>query len=456
MVDANPKDAGSRRASDSRRPTKALRPAGEIRPTEALRPTDALGPTDAHRKHANPGRTAESIRIEASPENARARSLDDARGILGWDVGGAHLKAAGLDGAGRLVQVEQIECPLWTGMDKLDAAIGALFQRLPPGPWRHAVTMTGEMADLFPNRGDGVRRIVEALVRRLVQERGEVLWVFAAPRAPFDSAQRRRGRTNPPGGANRFPAASDFFLLPADCAGREEDIASANWIATAACCAAALADGLLVDIGSTTTDLVPFAGGRVTARGGNDGARLDAGELAYTGIVRTPLLAMAERAPVNGRWRATIKEYYATTADVFRVLGELDEACDVQPTADNGPKTVEGSARRLLRAVGEDLSESTRDLAVHLARWYRERLIEDIVATVHLQGSRGAAGARPTLVAAGIGRFLVPEVARRVGLPHRTIDEVLAPDVEDEDLRAWAGHCAPAVAVARLARAAHA
>ncbi len=346
--------------------------------------------------------------------------------LLGWDVGGAHLKAALLEPDSRLVRVVQLPCTLWTGMDQLHAAADTLLASLPNAPMLHAITMTGEMADLFPDRHQGVRAIVGYLTTRLQDSRGDRVQIFAG---------------------------SDGFIDPALIEGHLDAIASANWIATAAWCARKVDRGILVDIGSTTTDLIPFGDGRVRALGASDAGRLDHGELAYLGIVRTPLMGMAETLPVAGRWRPAIKEYYASTADVFRLLDELDEACDVQAPADNGPKTVQGSARRILRMVGHDLDPASNEAALTLARWYRERLLQEIVATLHLRLSRGDVAKDAPLVGAGIGAFLIGELAARLQRRSLAIDELLCPTEADAQLRTWAAHCAPAVAVALLAHA---
>lgn len=351
----------------------------------------------------------------------RARSF---AGIVGWDIGGAHLKAALLDAGGQLQRVEQLACPLWTGMEPLLQACDTLLATLPAAPMLHAVTMTGEMADYFPDRPAGVQAIVDCLVQGLHARHGDALWIYAGTRG---------------------------FVAPADAGALWQAVASANWLATASWCARAGGDAVLVDIGSTTTDLVPCAAGRVQALGDSDASRLDAGELVYGGIVRTPLMGLATRAPVQGRWRPTINEYYATTADVFRVLGELDETCDVQESADNGPKTPAGSARRLLRTIGADLAPETQATAVALARWYRECLLSRIVAGLHLRLSHGDVAACAPLLAAGIGGFLVDDLARRLGRAAEGLAERLGVAQSPPPLRRWAEHCAPAVAVARLA-----
>ena len=115
--------------------------------------------------------------------------MAEARLSVGWDVGGAHLKACVVrDGA--VAGIAQWPCPVWQGLQHLEAALGAARARWPeafgPGA-RHAATMTAEMTDLFPTREDGVRRLsaqlAEALGPTLRLYAGETGFV-APPRAP--------------------------------------------------------------------------------------------------------------------------------------------------------------------------------------------------------------------------------------------------------------------------------
>ena len=343
--------------------------------------------------------------------------------ILGWDIGGAHLKAALVSSDGRPDKVVQLACPLWQGIDRLAAAADRVLAELPPRAIRHAVTMTGEMADLFPDRAGGVLAIVAFLKDRLTARPTDSLHIFAGEAG---------------------------FLMPPAVPGHTDAIASANWLATAQRCAATLGDGILADIGSTTTDLIPFGGSQVAAAGAGDRERLADGSLVYLGLVRTPLMALAQAAPFDGGWRGIMNEHFATTADVFRVLGELDEADDAHPAADGGAKTVDGSARRLLRMVGEDLPASGIGAVIDLARWYRQRLLDRIAGGMALRLSKAHLPGEAPLVGAGIGRALAAELAARLRRPYRPIDEILCPGERDASLRRRAADCAPAVAVAQL------
>src|ERR1700760_3261456 len=89
--------------------------------------------------------------------------------VVGWDVGGAHVKACLLE-AGRVVDVAQWPSPLGRGRAHRDEPIAAALARWPrlrDETTRHAATMTGEMADLFADREQGVVRIAATLAESL-------------------------------------------------------------------------------------------------------------------------------------------------------------------------------------------------------------------------------------------------------------------------------------------------
>src|SRR5262249_53717565 len=136
-------------------------------------------------------------------------------------------------------------------------------------------------------------------------------------------------------------------------------VASANWHATAAYLGRRLGEGLLLDIGSTTTDIVPFRAGRVAARGLTDAERLATGELLYTGLVRTPLMALARTAPFAGRAVGVMAELFATIADAHRLAGTLPENGDLHPSADGRGKSLPESRARLARMIGMDAAEAS-------------------------------------------------------------------------------------------------
>ncbi|MFH1812606.1 MAG: hydantoinase/oxoprolinase family protein [Pseudomonadota bacterium] len=335
--------------------------------------------------------------------------------VTGWDIGGAHVKAARVE-HGRVTGVVQVACPLWQGLDKLDAAVVQARAAL-GDTTRHAITMTGEMVDLFDSRAAGVVAIVERLTAALP---GEL----------------------------RLYAGRSGWVAPAGAAAHADDIASANWLATAAWVASRCPQALLADIGSTTSDLIVIDRG-VASVSRSDADRLISGELVYAGLVRTPLMALAPAVDFRGRRHRLMAEYFATTADVWRLLGELPEHADPYPAADGGAKTPEASARRLARMIGRDVDEGSMDDWHSLANAFADAQLTALIDASRTLPGIAALPADAPVVCAGAGSMIAARLAAALDRRAVTLASLLAdcaPIFADD-----ATTCAPAVATALLA-----
>ena len=333
----------------------------------------------------------------------------------GYDIGGAHLKVA-LAEDGRTIAVRQIPCPLWRGLQQLDAALVeavALIARAE----QHAVTMTGELCELFPDRQTGVREILSHLATELDAD----LRVYMGLRGFADTAT-----------AMAEPAS----------------VGSMNFLASAALVARSLPDALLIDMGSTTTDIIPIVGGTPCPRGLTDGDRLRTGELVYTGLTRSDVSVVAQRASLGGIEQRLAAGGFSNMADVRRILGELPEGVDQHATLDDRGTSVEESTARLARCFGRDTGDATFEDWRGAARDIADRQLADVSAAIDdvLAASRLSPDA--PIVAAGIGAAQIEAIAHPLGrqaLRFATLTNP-APDCEE-----WATRCAPAVAVALLA-----
>ena len=336
--------------------------------------------------------------------------------VIGWDLGGVHVKAARIE-AGRVQDVVQAPCPLWRGLSALDETFAGLpeWVRVQAA---HAVTMTGELTDCFANRTEGVAQ----LAGWAAQLEGEV----------------------------RVYAGRSGFVVPEAAAGVAADVASANWHATAALVGLHVTDALLIDIGSTTTDLIAIVSGRPAAYGYSDAERLETGELVYTGAVRTPVLALTDHAPWRGRRTALMAETFATTADIHRLAGDLPEDADQQRSADLKGKSLSESETRLARMIGRDRDEGSsaewRALAAHFAEAQLRRL-QDAAERVL---SREDLAHDAPLVLCGAGSFLAERLASRLRRRRVGLTELIADRLGPADTR-WVSTCGPAAAVGLLA-----
>ncbi|MEW8049651.1 MAG: hydantoinase/oxoprolinase family protein [Candidatus Thiodiazotropha endolucinida] len=340
--------------------------------------------------------------------------------ILGWDLGGAHTKAALIDSRGCVERVEQIPCPLWQGLEYLDSGIDSVVERIGNSSGlKHAVTMTGELVDLFPDRDAGVKALIDTMGRHFS---GASLAIYAG---------------------------SAGFLNPENAVRHSPQVASANWLATASWVASRLPEGLLVDVGSTTTDLIAFADKQVLACDYSDHQRLVSQALIYTGVVRTPLMAITDKVPFAGEWVYLMAEHFATTADIYRLNGELPETADLLPSADNGEKSVNGSARRLARMLGLDVDATDIDGWCGVSRYIAEQQLRQLVDACERVLSRPGFSTSAPLVGAGVGRFLVERICHRLARPYVGVEELFTCA---KWMETKVAECAPAVAVASLAK----
>jgi probable H4MPT-linked C1 transfer pathway protein len=333
----------------------------------------------------------------------------------GYDVGGAHLKVA-LAEDGRIIAVRQIACPLWKGLEALDAAF-AEAEPLTARADRHAVTMTGELCELFPDRRTGVASILERL--ETILPPGIRIWMG------------RRG----------FGSLGEAHADPTS-------VASANFLASATLVGRKLTDALLVDMGSTTTDIIAIAGGRPAPHGVTDGERLETGELVYTGLTRTDVSVVAQRATFRGRAQRLAAGGFANMADTRRILGTLPVDVDQHATLDGRGTSVQESIARFARCFGRDAADAAGEDWQACAREIADRQIAEVHAAIQEVLSASALPSGAPIVAAGIGAAEIMALATRLGHPSVGFG-TLAPAMPD--CEEWATRCAPAVAVALLA-----
>lgn len=348
------------------------------------------------------------------PTDAARPTPEHETTVIGWDVGGAHVKASLLID-GRIRDVAQWPAPLWQGLAHLDAAIASAQARWPCfAGARHALTMTAEMTDLFEHREAGVLALATHLARAL----GEGL---------------------------RLYAGTAGWARPAEAGAHWQAIASANWLASAHLVARRLPEAVLVDIGSTTTDLIPLRGGRPAPAGRSDAERLLSGELVYQGVVRTPLCALARQIRVDGTLANVMNEFFATTADVFRLTGELEPAHDQYPAADGGGKDAAATSRRLARMVGRDARDAEPAQWRILAEHWRQAMLDEIAR--NLARVDGVTDPATPIVGAGCGAFLARALAQRLARPYLRFADLVEAEPE---CAGWLGTCAPSAAVALL------
>jgi len=310
--------------------------------------------------------------------------------VIGWDIGGVHTKAVALSyQAGQVMNVRAVSQPfeIWRDRDALTAVLHQVAAQLGADQGTAmAVTMTAELSDAFRTKREGVLFVLDRVAQVFPGHHVYAL-DLAGQFVPLDQARQR-----------------------------PLDFAAANWLAGALFAAQRHPDCLWLDVGSTTTDIIPIRAGQVVARGRTDTARLITGELVYTGVLRTNPCAIASRIPVRGEMCRVSAEYFTIMADVYLLLGHISPDDYTCPTPDGRAKTAECARERLARLVCADAEMLNEAEVLALARYLYEQQVQQVTTALLQVLSRFDDGLLCPVVATGLGRFLAEECARRLGL----------------------------------------
>ena len=348
------------------------------------------------------------------PHITRAGSLATtlgADGVLGWDIGGVNTKAVrlivGPDGkagfSSRSVPLEIQHDPA-----ALIPTLRRLAESLGGGRLPHAVTMTAELSQAFRTKREGVAAVLDAV------------------EAAFPGADLRIYTVG-----GRFLDAATARTVPLE-------VAASNWAATARFVARVVPDCILVDTGTTTTDIIPIAGGRMAAAGRTDPERLTMGELVYTGALRTPCEAVAAEVPLGDGTCGLAAEGFALMGDVHLWTGRLQPREYSVTAPDGRPATREFAGERLARVVCADREMLDETAITRIAEALADAQIRRVSAAVARVRARHPA--LTLAVVAGVGDFLAAAAARDAGLTVLSLAERIGE----------AGKTAPAAAVAWL------
>lgn len=330
--------------------------------------------------------------------------------VLGLDIGGANIKAFGGDG-----RAVSRAFAIWKQPERLAIQIEPLCE-LFPETTRLAVTMTAELADCFATKAQGVSFIVDQL-----ESIGRPVSVWSTS-GQFVSGEEARQRP-------MQVAAANWHAL-ATWVGRERVPSSTS---------------LVIDIGTTTTDIIPLIQGVPATVGQTDLARLVSGELCYSGVRRTPLCAVAHSVPYRDSYCPLAAELFATTLDVYLLLGEIAEDEADQETANGKPATRAAAHDRVARMLCADRDEVSFDEAVQVARFLADVQRQRIAGALERVVQRLPSACEGVIVA-GSGSFL----ARKLVAGNRqlaeadvvSLDQILSPEIAE---------AACAYAVAQLA-----
>jgi probable H4MPT-linked C1 transfer pathway protein len=307
--------------------------------------------------------------------------------VLGWDIGGVNTKAARLDwqGDGPLLRSTCVPYELKHEPRRLGATLAQAAREVGAAATDlHAVTMTAELSQAFRTKREGVGFILDAL------------------EAAF------------PGSNFRVYTAQGQFVSTEQARSQPLTVAAANWAATAGLVARSISTCILMDVGTTSTDLIPIVNGRVGLQGHTDPERLLSGEQIYTAALRTPVEAVARQVPLWGGTAGVSADGFAVMGDAHLWLGRLRPADYTCPTSDGRPPTRDSAGDRLARVVCGDREmlddDALHDIATALAGAQVGTVAEALGRV------RQRWPLITSAVVTGLGDFIAAEAAASLGL----------------------------------------
>ncbi|HNS25189.1 MAG: hydantoinase/oxoprolinase family protein [Euryarchaeota archaeon] len=315
--------------------------------------------------------------------------------IAGLDIGGATTDLAVVEFSAsadiKNVRVDNEYLPIWMEKENLGNVIknmlGSDFHDLDA----IGVSMTAELADAYATKKEGVLDIVKR-----IRELTSIPMGFV--------------------GQNGIMGHHEVLEKPLD-------VAAANWIATVPLAAMISPDCILIDTGSTTTDIIPIRDGQECAQGRSDLERLATGELVYTGLLRTNVATLVDRMPLRDIWVRVASELFAITADIHIILGNIEEREYSCPTPDGSGESRTECMQRMARVVCSDLDvlaeEEVEGLASYVYQKQLERITEALLEVAESNDLE-------EVVVTGLGMDLVGrEAANLLGLKVTGMNELL-------------------------------
>ena len=316
--------------------------------------------------------------------------------ILGLDVGGANIKGCNLQVDGDHINSakgKSVYYEIWRNTHGLKDVLIRLCNSLKEKKAQEfdeiALTMTAELCDSFESKTQGVLTIVQT-VEEIFENTPLYVWT-----------------------------TQEVFASPPEIRKNPLQAAAANWLASAAALAnsSSLDDSpvIFIDMGSTTTDILPVTAGKVLPRGRTDTERLLSGELLYTGVLRTAVHSIVDEVVLDGFRCRVANEYFASSADVYSLLGWITETDYNIPTPDGKSRDFYGCAKRLARVVAAEPEELGMENIYLIAQYIMEKQIQQVMNNILQVVSRREMPLPKKLVTTGQGTFILKEVARRLG-----------------------------------------
>ncbi|MHA1307527.1 MAG: hydantoinase/oxoprolinase family protein [Candidatus Heimdallarchaeota archaeon] len=328
--------------------------------------------------------------------------------ILGLDIGGANTKFAFIDTEkedNEILIVGSDYFPFWKYNENYPQYLQELKETIEEkfGTIEIVVFVTtAELADCFHTKKEGITTICNY-----------VSSVF----------------TNLSNGPFIYSSKSDFISME-NASEQWFEVSATNWIVSANYLGLKYPNIIMIDIGTTTTDIIPINDGKVVAEGYSDLDRLISNELVYTGLLRTNIATILNEVKLPGKIIPVSSELFATTGDAYLIQNLISIEEFTSETADGKSVSKENSLARIARVICADTNQLSENEIQLIAKQTISKQIE--LLTQALQNVKNRYHERydinPQIVLMGSGAKPIGiSLLRAFGIYEETlIDELLS------------------------------
>ena len=269
---------------------------------------------------------------------------------IGWDIGGAHTKYTILKSNSMLLTSKINSLHLWKSLTPLQSIIKNIYFKYGDRyKIVNAISMSGEMCDIFDTRKQGVEKILSLFNCKL-----------------FDN----------------YIYTSTHGVIPIQKYGNYQSVASMNWHIIANYLKSFYKNIIAIDLGSTTTDFILIKNSKCINKRIDDYTGLSSSELLYTGALRTPVFSVLKNIKYKNQSYNLIPEFYATMGDIYRLLGIISIKDDYSDTADGRSKSKKNSLVRISRSLGIDYTVNHSQLIMSISKKIMSEHLDQISYTM--------------------------------------------------------------------------
>jgi len=320
--------------------------------------------------------------------------------VLGLDIGGANIKATSLKTQDAFLKEHKTIIkyfPIWKNeKTQLEKILTKLKKDLNDSAELNGVgvTITAELSDSYFTKKEGIYHVLDSVKKVFGDIPTFVLDVEA-----------------------KLLTVKDALEAPLK-------IASANWAATGWMVSQLIKNCIIVDVGSTTTSIIPIINGKTGAEGKTDLEKLQNGELVYSGSLRTNVATIVDSIPVRGSMACVSSELFAQSGDIHLILDNIGEEDYIVETCDGRGKNKRECLARLARVVCADIDMLTENEISDMAKFVYNKQVEQIAKGLKQVSERikPLIQEKINVVVTGFGRnFLGKKAAKKAGFK-RVID----------------------------------